>query len=169
MGGGDWQINLVELTPEEHYLAHQLLVKMHPENKLLAYAAYMMTVTSHGNQKRSNKLYGWLKKRYNSVHRGRKLSAETRAKMSLARKGKKQSPEHIAARTSTMKGRVFSEETKLKMSRAAKNKDVSDVTKEKISKLFKGKKQSPEQIAKKVASYKATVESRNRNGITNLQ
>lgn len=33
MGGDNSPKNLVDLTPEEHFLAHQLLVRMHPENK----------------------------------------------------------------------------------------------------------------------------------------
>ena len=33
MGGGNELANLVNLTAEEHYVAHQLLVKMYPEVK----------------------------------------------------------------------------------------------------------------------------------------
>jgi hypothetical protein len=58
MGGTDDPNNLVNLTPEEHYLAHQLLIKIYPENKQLAYAANMMC-TNRPN----NKLYGWLRRR----------------------------------------------------------------------------------------------------------
>jgi len=29
MGGSDDKSNLVDLTPEEHFLAHQLLLKIH--------------------------------------------------------------------------------------------------------------------------------------------
>lgn len=63
MGGGDELSNLVNLTPEEHFLAHQLLVKMYPEHGALATAAYMMTVSST-RQVRSNKLYGWLRRKH---------------------------------------------------------------------------------------------------------
>jgi hypothetical protein len=59
MGGVDDPENLVCLTPEEHYLAHQLLVKMHPENYALAKAAAMMVVN-----RPSNKMYGWLRRRF---------------------------------------------------------------------------------------------------------
>jgi len=59
IGGNDDSDNLVELTPEEHYVAHQLLVKIYPENHRLAKAAMMMTA-----QRPSNKVYGWLRKRY---------------------------------------------------------------------------------------------------------
>lgn len=66
IGGSDKKSNLVELTPEEHYVAHQLLVKMYPDVDSLVYAANKMTVSSK-NVKRNNKRYGWLKRRYQSV------------------------------------------------------------------------------------------------------
>jgi hypothetical protein len=59
MGGNDDDSNLVVLTPEEHYVAHLLLMKMHPDNEKLVYAAFMMTVGEY----RNNKLYGWLKRK----------------------------------------------------------------------------------------------------------
>lgn len=66
IGGTDDKSNLVELTPEEHYVAHQLLVKMYPDIDGLVYAANKMTVTSR-NTKRNNKLYGWLKRKYQTI------------------------------------------------------------------------------------------------------
>ncbi len=63
LGGGDDPTNLVRLTPEEHYVAHQLLVKIHPDEGSLASAAYMMTVASSGHV-RNNKLYGWLRRKH---------------------------------------------------------------------------------------------------------
>jgi hypothetical protein len=58
MNGSDDSSNLVELTPEEHYLAHQLLVKMYPLNEKLMFAANMMCAN-----RPSNKVYGWLRRR----------------------------------------------------------------------------------------------------------
>jgi hypothetical protein len=66
MGGKNEKSNLVELTPEEHYVAHQLLVKMYPNNDSLVYAANKMTVSSN-SQKRSNKKYGWLKRKHQNL------------------------------------------------------------------------------------------------------
>jgi len=71
LGGTDDKDNLVELTPEEHYLAHQLLIKIHPNNPKLVYAAWRMT---HGNKQymaRNNKMYGWIKRKYVNICRGR--------------------------------------------------------------------------------------------------
>jgi len=64
MGGKD-KNNIVYLTPEEHYVAHQLLVKIYPNEPKLVYAAKMMTVESLDHSYRGNKLYGWLKKKWN--------------------------------------------------------------------------------------------------------
>jgi hypothetical protein len=64
MGGSNEKNNLVELTPEEHYVAHQLLVKMYPSNHKLATAATMMIAN-----RKSNKLYGWLRRRHSSAMR----------------------------------------------------------------------------------------------------
>jgi hypothetical protein len=66
LGGKNDSSNLVKLTPEEHYLAHLLLIKIYPKSDRLVYAANKMTVSSK-NLKRNNKRYGWLKKRYQNV------------------------------------------------------------------------------------------------------
>lgn len=119
MGGTDDLQNIIKLFPEEHYVAHQLLIKIYPENKKLAFAAQMMTVkTIH--QSRNNKMYGWIKTRVSvamSEHvrteehnrkislammghshtRGMRKSEEHKRKMSLAKKNKPKSAEHRAS------------------------------------------------------------------------
>jgi hypothetical protein len=62
MGGDDSFENLVDLTPEEHYVAHQLLVKIYPNNTALIYAAAMM---SAGRE--NNKMYGWIKRKWSAI------------------------------------------------------------------------------------------------------
>jgi hypothetical protein len=66
LGGGNKKSNLVDLTPEEHYVAHQLLVKIYPGHKGLLWAAFAMTGTGNGvgNGRHGNKLYGWLKRQF---------------------------------------------------------------------------------------------------------
>lgn len=61
MGGTDDTENLIYLTPEEHYTAHQLLVKIYPKEDKLLYAALMMCM---GSARSNNKKYGWLKRKY---------------------------------------------------------------------------------------------------------
>lgn len=62
MGGTDEITNLVQLTPEEHFLAHVLLVKIHPEEKNLILAVQKMTRARKGRPAR--KMYGWLKRKF---------------------------------------------------------------------------------------------------------
>ena len=64
MGGNDEKTNLVKLTPEEHYVAHQLLIKIYNGNLKLVAAAQMMVVN-----RPSNKLYGWLRRRYSKAQK----------------------------------------------------------------------------------------------------
>jgi hypothetical protein len=63
IGGPDSKDNLVDLTPEEHFVAHQLLTKIYPSNHKLIRAATMMAVSSE-KVKRTNKLYGWLRRKF---------------------------------------------------------------------------------------------------------
>lgn len=58
LGGSNDVDNLTTLTPEEHYVAHQLLVKIYPDNHALAKAVAMMLPG-----RPSNKMYGWVRRR----------------------------------------------------------------------------------------------------------
>lgn len=66
IGGDSSKENIVRLTPEEHYLAHQLLVKMFPkgsaERQKLIYAARAMAVFQ--DRRSNNKLYGWVRREH---------------------------------------------------------------------------------------------------------
>lgn len=72
----------VRLTPEEHYVAHQLLVKMFPGNVLLVFAVISMTMSSPSTSLRGNKLYGWLRRAHSKAMskrlKGRKWSEKER-------------------------------------------------------------------------------------------
>ena len=81
MGGLDNDDNLVELTPEEHYLAHQLLAKIYPENKQLLFAACMMCA-----KRPSNKLYGWIRRGISEHMKNN--NPNVNGKVNRARKGK---------------------------------------------------------------------------------
>lgn len=61
LGGNDAKENIAILTPEEHFLAHQLLIKMHPGNRDLVYATQLMTM-HQTNARVNNKLFGWIRK-----------------------------------------------------------------------------------------------------------
>ena len=62
VGGSDDPKNLVDLTAEEHYIAHQLLVRIYNNNHALVQAAVMMICN-----RPSNKLYGWLRRRHSKA------------------------------------------------------------------------------------------------------
>lgn len=64
MGGTDSILNLVELTPEEHFLAHQLLVKIHPNNRSIICALSRMICVSekHKGNRSACKMYGWIRR-----------------------------------------------------------------------------------------------------------
>jgi hypothetical protein len=63
MGGTDDIVNIAILTPEEHFLAHQLLVKIYPDNRKLIYALSKMCSYSLKHKGRqNNKWYGWIRK-----------------------------------------------------------------------------------------------------------
>lgn len=104
LGGSNDKSNLVNLTPEEHFLAHQLLVKIYPEHKGLKYALYLMTISPSG-KRNNNKLYGWIKRDYQS----------NRAKSS-GFTGRSHKPETIAKMKEARAKQVFTEETKQKIS-----------------------------------------------------
>ncbi len=125
MGGDDSVENIVLLTAEEHYVAHQLLVKIHPEIPGLATAAVRMSRQCTGN-----KAYGWLRRRHAQFMRqqkytlGKIFTAEHRANLSAAQKGKKQSAETRSKRAVALRGRKVSEETRKKISAANTGKAI---------------------------------------------
>lgn len=61
LGGTNENHNLVELTPEEHFLIHILLVKIFPDNHNLIFAVKLMCEHDSTNRV-NNKMYGWIKR-----------------------------------------------------------------------------------------------------------
>jgi hypothetical protein len=94
MSGDNSIGNLVELTAEEHYVAHQLLVKIYPTEHGLIKAAVMMAMNT-GGKRPNNKLYGWLRRKHsittsgeNNVNFGIPRTVEVKTKISASGKGK---------------------------------------------------------------------------------
>ena len=124
IGGSDDPINRIELTPEEHFVAHQLLIKIYPGVDKLVFAAKMMTIGS-SNHHRSNKLYGWLRRRFiESI--SKPCSEETKVKISIANKGK------------GGRNAIYTEERRLQISIQWTGVVRSEDTKQKISDARKG-------------------------------
>lgn len=115
IGGSDHLDNLVALTPEEHFLAHQLLCKIHPNNNKLLYAAKMMTISTNGHKRNNNKLFGWIKRRISLCPA---ITRKPRKKETKPRN----------------RNYIMSTEQKLKISNSlkAKNRRHSDTTKNRI-------------------------------------
>lgn len=98
LGGVNSSENLIWLTAEAHYVAHQLLVKMNPTHFGLAHAAIMMTVDKRGDRV-NNKRYSWLKKKSSELRsilfKGKAPSALARKRLLEKLKGKPLSTEHV--------------------------------------------------------------------------
>lgn len=59
----------MKLPPREHFFAHQLLVKIYPNNHKLVYALNMMCVGGiRSGHFRSSKRYGWIREKFIQNH-----------------------------------------------------------------------------------------------------
>jgi hypothetical protein len=134
LGGSDGADNIVNLLPEEHYLAHQLLVKMYPQESKLYYAALMMTV-SNERIHRNNKTYSWIR---------RKVSENRRIRQT----GLKHSESSKQLRSAKLKGKPLSDSTKQKLIdawvRRRSEKPMTEDTKQKLKVASTGKTHSVE-------------------------
>lgn len=158
LGGSNIKDNIAALTPEEHYVAHQLLVKMYPigskERRKLIHAVNMMSGQKNSNLKRNNKSYGWVRREHAKTMSERltgiKRKSPTlkqRAKLSAALKGKTYEEIHGVEKAKDLKklraaarkgntynvGRSCRKETKDKISIALKGKPLTEERKQKIA------------------------------------
>jgi len=170
MGGTNSAANIVRLTPEEHYVAHQLLVKMHPGSRKLAHAPMLLSKRCTGN-----KAFGWLRRRLALSKRGVPRSSQTKAKLSLAHRGKSLSLEHRAKISASHRGRIFTPETRAKIAaalRGMKRPPMSAEQRAKIANTLRGVPKSPnhrEKTATALRGKKLSLEHRakligNKNG-----
>lgn len=132
MNGLDNKENLVRLLPEEHFVAHQLLIKIYPNVTNLILAFGYMSSKTYGKK---NKIYGWLRrklgKKMSEINKGKKriFTPEHRAKLAESnrrRKGK-YSEEHKRKISESLKGkpgRIPSFETRIKLSNSLKGKST---------------------------------------------
>jgi hypothetical protein len=187
LGGSDDASNLVKLTPEEHFVAHQLLAKIHPKIPGLLYACIAMSGDPSGKGRRSNKLYGWLRRRHSEILRTRVTSEETRRKLSETHKrlgtkppdptGKKHTQESLEKMSRVQKGRIkssahrealskahigltASEETKALLSSQRKGVPKSESHRKAIGEANRGRPHTPERIKNMVEGRKRKAEER---------
>jgi hypothetical protein len=161
MGGGNEQSNLAKLTPEEHFLAHQLLIKIYPNERKLVFAAWAMCRGIN----RNNKRYGWLRRAQSEAQKGTKLSAEARKKISAARTGTKLTPEAAKRLHDGRKAAGTSDEHRAKLSAALKGKPKSDKAKAALKAYHAAKVWTPEDRAKMAANKGKKLNQKQRDAL----
>lgn len=77
IGGSDEVGNLVLLSAREHFVAHQLLVKIFPKNDKLLYAARLCMIT----QPYPNKFKNWIAIKYSKLLSQRNVEMHTRERL----------------------------------------------------------------------------------------
>jgi hypothetical protein len=180
-GGTDAPENLVLLHPIDHAIAHLVRFKIYG-NPADGWA-YNRIISGLKDELIPNR------KGVPKPYMRKPKSEETKAKMSAAAMGKKKSPEAVEKTRKALTGRKATPEQLATLAlgrvrpddyvsplkgQARKtpwlfgltphNKGVpaSDETRAKLSAAKKGRKQTPEQIAKRVAARRATLESQGR-------
>lgn len=130
LGGDDIPLNLVDLTPREHFIVHALLPKMvtGDARRKMLYAFWMMSVTSKNHNRympRASTLYESQRKAFVAAQTGKKHSKETKRKIGDAHRGK-----------------ILSDETKRKISAANQGKSLPKTIEHRaaISTSLKGRK-----------------------------
>ena len=149
MGGTNDKSNIVKLTAREHYIVHQLLAKMYPNNLGLIFAAYSLSHGSNGDRI-NNRTYEWIRIQFvknlqvflknNHPMKGKKHSDETKRKISIAHTGKILTEEHKTnirnynkSENNSNIGKKRTPETCQNISKAKKGKKMTDETKKKCS------------------------------------
>ena len=136
MGGSDEDFNLVRLTPEEHYVAHQLLTKIHPLNVKLIRAVVMMMPN-----RPNNKMYGWVKRRFSKAQ-SEALSGSGNSNFGVKRKGVNKNGvcrqvrmEHLQSYLDDGWSRGFVNTTKKEFTRTKRKIDKNTRREQKINEL----------------------------------
>ena len=189
-------INIIRLYPEEHFIAHKLLVEKYPDSYQLIAAFWYMCNKKDKKIIISAEDYGKAKRAYSiAISKrlmGHAVSDETKQKLHDANKGKKPS----------ITGKHLSEDIKKKLSKSAKlrgmpiagwNKGIqmstvikdmskygmsgkkhSKETKERLSSLKKGTHPKTQWAAKKVICietniiYESVCEAKRQTGICHI-
>jgi len=129
LGGPDEARNVVALTPREHFVAHQLLVKINPGIPALTFAIILMS----GRRvigKHASRSYAWIRRKYaaekSAAQKGRPRPASATDAMHAACKGKPKSAEHRKKLADANTGKKASEVIRLKISRSLKGKKMAE-------------------------------------------
>jgi NUMOD3 motif len=132
LGGSNDISNIAILTAREHFICHRLLVLClrGVDKQKMAYALLRLVHSSKRNI--SSKSYNHLKNNLEGFWKGKKHSAETRAKMSLVHTGVKHKKESKLKMSCSKKGksvwpngRVFTPEHRAKINASIRNRNSS--------------------------------------------
>lgn len=152
MGGDNSAENIVRLTPEEHYVAHLLLVKIHPGNHSLVRAAMLMSGKCSRFTQRSNKFYGWLRRKHAAWMKNRTVSVASIEKGAAKNRLKTRTEEFKTAVGAFHTGRKRPPETGRKISEAHKKRCRTPEFRARMSGLARGRTHTPESCAKMAKS-----------------
>jgi hypothetical protein len=138
LGGSNKKDNIAKLTPEEHYLAHELLVKIYPDDRRMIFAAHRMTNGIY----RTNKLYGWIRRKH-SVAMKELMSGENNPNRGKPRT--QEQKDHLSRINTGKEGTPWTEERYVKHQQAYEKKKaegwvkppVDDKTRKKLSEVAK--------------------------------
>jgi hypothetical protein len=187
LGGSNIPSNLVDLTAREHFVAHFLLAKLHGGNQWLSINRMRGNDDFYINSRLYEVARREIAKATSLRFKGVAKSEETRAKMSETAMGKKKSPEAVEKTRQALLGRKATPEQlavlhanrqlawtpEAQAKKSAKMKGVARPYAKNSKppsieaciaggKKAKGRKQTPEQIAKRVASRRATLVAQGR-------
>jgi hypothetical protein len=136
LSGTNEKINLVTLSPREHYIIHHLLWKAFPQTNLTTAFKGMVHGFNYGSHRITSKVYERLCLDYYPINR-ENLLGNTHA-------SGKRTPEQRQRMSESQKGIKHSDESKKKMSESQRNKPpVTEETKLKISLANKGRVRDP--------------------------
>lgn len=141
MNGLDNEENIVHLTAREHYVAHQLLVKIYPGNIGLTGACKMMCISKDGSRV-NNRFYEWLKINFaidmSKAKKGVPRTEECKKNISIALQNMSQEKKDKIS----YERRNPTQETRDRLSKWQIGKKLSKETREKISITVSNRDQS---------------------------
>jgi NUMOD3 motif len=133
LGGSDEEINIIKLTPREHYIAHLILWKAYGGK--MATAFFLMqqdrTILHLHERTLTAKQYERLRQDYCLSNRDSHIGKPSKLK------GKSQSKELVEKRSKALQGHKHSEETKKKLSDKRKEYFTNPENRKKLSERIK--------------------------------
>lgn len=169
LGGSNDSSNLVDLTAREHFIAHFLLAKIHGGTQWHAISRMRGNDDFYINSRLYEVARKEIAKSTSKRFKGVAKSEETKTKMSVSARqyhGTDLKPVKIKrgeeGYVSPIKGVPRPTPWRIGVIPANKGVSPSDETRAKMSAAGKGRKQTPEQIAKRVAARRATLAAQGR-------